>query len=71
MASKMSRESAMLMASNPSSRNGGIGRISSRIVPNKPTTSKTSPFLNSFDRLDFFALVCAMLHVYSTKLCSR
>src|ERR1051325_7022014 len=52
MTSTTSNESAMLMARSESSRNGGTGRISRRMVPKRPATSHRSPWRNSLLRLE-------------------
>src|SRR5262245_37336835 len=52
MTSRMRRESAMLMDRKPSSRNGPIGRIISRMATNSPIVNKRSPFRNIRDRFD-------------------
>ncbi len=51
MTSKVSSESAMLVARRQSSRTGGTGRISKRTVPKSPTMSQTSPNFSSRRRL--------------------
>ena len=46
MTSNVSSESPMLTVSSGSKRNGGTGRINSRIVPKSPKISHKSPCLS-------------------------
>ena len=58
MTSNVSSESPMLIVNSRSSRNGGTGRISSKIVPNRPKTSHKSPWRSSVRILSLKAAMC-------------